>query len=267
MVVDRQRLLGAPHIYYLTLQTALDQPVFTEEAERDDFLELLELVRTVFAAQLFGWRLDSAQIHLALRLDPRIRDPEARLDLLGSRNHPSHERLQQRLGSIGSLMQCLGQRFAHRSHARHGSRGHFWAGRYRNCLLADDAALLASIAWLERPGAASSACHRGGDRPPRLSRLPLRVLPGGLAVPADEAQLGFPPPAPTDEHQAFQAFCQELDEDSLRSYGQALTRGWALGRPESLTESLDRLGRSSGRGRSRQIRELEDWQGLCGLWG
>lgn len=273
MANAHQRHTAAPHTYYLTVRTALDQPIFADTAHRNDYLDLLETVRQVFDAHLFSWRLDPDQAHLILRHGSPNLDTEQRLRerwaLLGSRSHLPFERLEQRLTNTGALMQTLSQRFSRTYHKRHGSSGHLWAGRYRSCLLADDAAVLATASWLERDHICSARLER--DTPastaPQLASLPLRMLPGGMTVPADEAQLGFPPPAPDDEAEVFALFRDDLDQDSLSAYAHALDHGWALGRPESLTESLDQLGRSTGRGRSRSVRELDDQLGLCGLWG
>jgi hypothetical protein len=62
-------------------------------------------------------------------------------------------------------------------------------------------------------------------------------------------------------------FSATMRTEHLSMYGEAIQHGWALGRPESLTDVLTRLGRGQGRGRSRSLRDLSDELGLCGVWG
>jgi hypothetical protein len=158
-------------------------------------------------------------------------------------------------------MQTLAQRYSRAYHARHGGRGHLWRERYHACLLADDSALIAAWAWLHRCGR-----HHGQLSRP-FTPLPLRQLPDGSAVAADEAPFGLPPPPAHVGTELAQHLADNLTGDDLAMYGQALNRSWCLGRPESLVEAQARLGRDVGRGRSRRRHELNDQLGLCGVWG
>ena len=101
-----------------------------------------------------------------------------------------------------------------------------------------------------------------------MTPAPVRALSDGEQIlPADEAPLGLPPP--TDDHARFllARFMHEIPEEDSLMYGYALNHGWCIGKPESLTDALSRLGRQFGRGRSRQLRDLDDQLGLCSLWG
>ena len=170
-------------------------------------------------------------------------------------------------------MQTLLQRFSREWNRRHESRGHLWAGRYRACLLADDNALLAAIAWVESEQlhqdtrVLSSADSRSGLPPVPLASLPIRRGPDGSLFTADESPPGLSPLTSRDGRLGFREFVAQLPPADLAAYGAALSNGWALGRPESLSGLLSRIGRSGGRGRSRQLRELDDRAGLCGVWG
>ena len=273
MVLSRNHLIGHPHTYHIQLTTALDQPCFANAADQAELLALLERVRSVYDFRCYAWALAPERLELVLRHAPPTEDDERlrqRWLGLGGSAALSAERLRTRLGSLGGLMQTLAQRSSAAWHRRHGTRGHLWAGRYRACLLADDAALLVACACCERlPGAVQGSGRTQGrdeEPPPLLAPLPIRSLPDGLVIPADEAQLGLPHPLPDAEGQLMHEFVAQI-ESALPSYVQALRHGWALGRPESLTDCVGRLGRSSGRGRSRQVRELDDELGLCGVWG
>lgn len=278
VTLRRRAIEGAPHTYYITGRSANDRPVLGPLRDLRAFTDLLERVRQVFDLRLYAFAVEPSAYHLVLRHadeavegDERLRE---RWALLGGRQPPDAARLRRRLTSLGGVMQTFTQRYSHEYHRRHGGRGHLWAGRYRACLLADDAALLAAVAWVEeetgaRLPATATSRHRlrGGRGAPQLAPLPVRATPDGSAVPADDALLALPPPTPEDEQDLFLRFAAALDAPARAAYGAALRRAWTIGRPESLTEAVARLGRARGRGRSRRQRELDDDLGLCGVWG
>lgn len=278
MVIGRSHLQGAPHTYLVTVRCALAHPVFADADETERLLRQLAALRAAFDARIYGYRIEADRFHLAIRhqgtiggSDDRLR---ARWQAIGGAASTAPARIRARLASLGGLMQTLLQRFSRDWNRRHGTAGHLWAGRFRSCLLADDAALLACVAWLEddashpRPARATSA-GRGNDAaaPLALANLPLRLAPDGSLFPADDAAMGMTPPAEDLLPALFLDFARSLTAGDLAAYGAALSAGWALGRPESLSETVARLGRSAGRGRSRQLRELDDRLGLCGVWG
>ena len=277
MAMLRNLIQGPPHTYVVGMQTALGLPLLADQIMQKNLLFLLNKLQTTFACQLYAWQFTPSSYRLALRLrPPTVESDEAlrlRWQALGGRTLIAADRLRERLGSLSGFMQTLNQRFSHLYHRDKGGRGQIWDGRFRCCLLADDAALIAAVSCMEEDEEASSDNDSVRLRVllpledhPRLTDLPIRQLPGGILTPADEIRLGMPPSSPGEANDLLRQFIDEY-QDSLPIYRQALEKGWALGRPESLHESLGRLGRSSGRGRSRQIRELDDDYGLCGLWG
>jgi hypothetical protein len=277
MALRRATITGPPHTYYLTARSSWGRDCLREREDRQGFLDLVELLRQAFDLRLYAYALQPDAYHLVLR--HRADFPEdhdhlvRRWQLLGG-GTPPLDRLQQRLTSLSGLMQTLAQRSSRAWHRRNGGRGPLWAERYRACLLADDAALLAAVAWVETvpsrelpPAATSRDQPRTSSALPQLAPLPLRSTPDGEIFPADETPLDLPPPPPQEAERLFRRFSASLGSAVIETYGQALLQGWSLGRPESLTEPLARLGRSQGRGRSRQLRELDDDFGLCGVWG
>ena len=274
----RQELTGAPHTYYVRVQGVLGHRLFTERGETDSLLALVERLRTAFDARIFAYlvQVDGLQIVLRHHGSLAIADDRLRARWLSIGGNPLTPvaRIKQRFTTLGGYMQTLLQRFSRDWNRRHRSRGHLWAGRYRACLLADDAALLAATAWLEdaethrHHAAASSRGERASAQTPvRLAQLPIRVGPDDSLFPTDDSPPGLVPASEELIPQHFARFVAQLDRGDLAAYGAALSNGWALGRPESLSESVSRLGRASGRGRSRQLRELDDHLGLCGVWG
>ncbi len=277
MPIGRTHLSGSPHTYLVSVRCALGHPVFAVADEALRLLHQLDALRVAFDARVYGYRIEADRFHLALRhqgtiggSDDRLR---ARWQSVGGGARTTPGRIRTRLASLGGLMQTLLQRFSRDWNRRHGKTGHLWAGRFRSCLLADDAALLACVAWLEdaashgQPACVTSAGRSAAPAALVLANLPLRLAPDGSLFPADDAAMGMTPPAEDALPGLFLCFARSLTPGDLTAYGAALSAGWALGRPESLSETVARLGRSTGRGRSRQLRELDDRLGLCGVWG
>jgi len=277
MPLRRDLLAGPPHSYYVQGHCAGDLAPLDEDESRY-FLALLERIRRVFDLRLYAYLILPDGYRLVFRHAERVVDSTEHLRerwrLLGGRSAPREDRLRRRLTSLSGVMQTLTQRFSMEHHRRRGGQGHLWAGRYRACLLADDTALLAVVSWLERVAAAtqpaersSGSRRRGGDASPALAPLPLRATPGDEVVPADDSTMALPPPTAEKECELLDRFAGTLNAENLASYGAAVDKAWTIGRPESLAEALARLGRQSGRGRSRRLRELDDELGLCGVWG
>jgi len=270
-MAGRSDLLGPPHTYAIAVRCALDQPLFASAADRDDAVAILEQVRDGYDARLYGWCLAPAGLHLVLSLPDRLPVDDAwlrqRWQRAGGAAAIPAERLRARLTSLGGCMQTLLQRLSRTWNRRHGRRGAIWAGRYRACLIADDAALLAAIAWFEGDLARDAVASSRDPHGPLLTTPPLRIGPDGKWYPADESPPGMPPPPAGERRAWIDRIAKELGPDHRHAYGEAMAHGWALGRPESLTGPLARLGRGPGRGRSRSLRHLDDDLGLCGVWG
>jgi hypothetical protein len=276
-VPQRSVILGEPHTYFVSVRSALGQHLFAEPVDRDATIRNLEEIRNAFASRCHAVALASDALHIVIHLPPL--PPNSTEDQLrarwmsaGGRSTMPLARLRQRLSSLSGFMQTLLQRLSRDWNRRHGSVGSLWARRYRACLLADDAALLAAIAWVEEelgPSAlvSSRTLRRSASSLLRLAIPPLRIGPDRQWFPADEGLPGVPPPANDDLHHWLARIAAELGPEHRRAYGDALQHGWALGRPESLTGPLARLSRVTGRGRSRRLRHLADDLGLCGVWG
>ena len=256
---------------YVSVRCALDQALFADSADRDDALAVIEQVRDGYDAALYAWCLSPSALHLVLRLPERLPIDDAwlrqRWQRAGGGSAISADRLRRRLTDLGGCMQTLLQRMSRARNRRHGTRGAIWAGRYRACLIADDAALLATIAWMEGDLARDAVASSRTASIPRVTAPPLRVGPDGMWYPADECPPGLPAPELGERSDWMARIADELGRDNRQAYGEAITHGWALGRPESLTGPLARLGRGPGRGRSRTLRHLADDLGLCGVWG
>jgi hypothetical protein len=277
MPLVRGVLVGPPHTYLVQVSTALGMSVFAHAGEADHLLRLLARLRQAFELRLFGYLITHDGLRLVLRHHAGVHETDDRLRarwaLIDGSPLTTVPRIKQRFSSLGGFMQTLLQRFSREWNRRHASRGHLWSGRYRACLLADDNALLAAVAWVEDPHLHRATCvisstdAHGPDALVPLAPLPIRRGPDGSLFTADESPPGLSPLSAEDGRAGFLDYVAELPPADLAAYGVALSSGWALGRPESLSGLLSRIGRSGGRGRSRQLRELDDRLGLCGVWG
>jgi hypothetical protein len=248
-----------------------------EDGACDLLLHHLEMVRQVFDASIYAWRISASGFTLVLRhraqFSGQLNKLQQRWALLGGKTVPRGERLIERVSSLSGLMQTLLQTASRCLGKRCGGPGTWWAPRYRCCLLSDDSALIAATIAIEqhRNDSLLSSSTAQRETPQegllQLASLPLCVMPDGEVRPSDTTPMGVKPPPPGQDYALFQDCLEQGVEDHARIYDKALNQAWALGRPESLSESMARLGRQSGRGRSRRIRELDDDWGLCGVWG
>jgi len=270
MPIVRKILMGPPHTYVVQTETTQAAPLF-DHIETAHFLQLIETVSKAFDARIFGYRITPTGFHLILRHIAVLNDSDEhirkRWQSIGGSPLTPLPRIKHRFTSLSGFMQTLLQRFSRDWNKRHQRRGHLWASRYRACLLADDLALLASVAWAEQfpqPTthfvATSATTSVVAETPIGLTPLPLRLGPDGSWFTADES-----PPAQVNA--LFTTFVQGIPPEDLARYGTALCHGWAFGRPDSLSQTISRLSREAGRGRSRQIHDLDDQLGLCGVWG
>lgn len=277
MPLVRGVLVGPPHTYLVQVSTALGMSVFGHPGEAEHLLHLITRLRQAFDVRLFGYLILRDGLRLVLRHHVSVNESDERLRtrwaLIDGSPLTTVPRIKQRFTSLGGFMQTFLQRFSREWNRRHASRGHLWSGRYRACLLADDHALLAAVAWVEDAHlhrtvrVLSSAEAHGPEASLPLTPLPIRRGPDGSLFTADESPPGLPPLTDEDGRAGFLDYVAELPPADLAAYGVALNAGWALGRPESLSGLISRIGRRGGRGRSRQLRELDDRLGLCGVWG
>jgi hypothetical protein len=272
----RTDLLGNPNTYAVMVHCALDQPLLADDEEARTFLEHLEVSRRSFDCRVFAFAVHARWFVILVQHQSDLSESEEALrqrwTLSRGRRVLSIERLRRRFTSLSGFMQTFLQGFSRAWNSRHGMRGSIWGRRYRACLLADDAALLAAIAWCEdhhrdQVIRTSHNLHGSSPMPVALAAPPLRVGPGDTMFPADYCPPGLSPPPETEIQAWLDRFSATMRSEHIHMYGEAIQHGWALGRPESLTDVLTRLGRGQGRGRSRSLRDLSDELGLCGVWG
>ena len=270
----RHLVTTANSTYYCTAHSAFAHALFEEELAFALFCSGLQEIITCFDCHIFAIAVEHDRFHLVIRHRQHLPFSDEKLLQLwhqhGGSPSAAVDRLRQRGTSLGGIMQTLLQRFGRRWHSEFGGQGRLWAERYHACILADDSAIAAAAVWCDRRPAVwrlkqdrTTAEHQGI----RLRAIPLNAVTDDIIVPADDAPFGLPTGNSQDSSELFTHWSSQQSDASVACYQRALCHGWAMGRPESLIESTALLGRSSGRGRSRSIRELGDDLGLCGVWG
>jgi hypothetical protein len=178
--------------------------------------------------------------------------------------------IEQRLTSLGGCMQVLTKEISQHINRKTNNRGTCWEPRFRCCLLADDSALCAMALSMHQEktalkGESANIWQPHHDAALNCSALPLLRLPSGQVIPADQGPLGTLPSV-GDENLLADLQSENNHVDYL-AWRSVWDKALAIGRPESLAETLGRFERPPSRGRRRRMRDLGDSWGLCGVWG
>ena len=201
------------------------QPIFLDEADRQQLLQLLESLAREFDVTVHAYVLMDNHFHLLLT--------------------------PQTAEGLPRLMQAVGRRYVRYFNDRHGRSGTLWDGRYKSTLIETERYLLACMAYIDlnpvraglvgqaRDYAWSSHGYYAGLRSDRLvNPHPLYWALGNTPF-AREA-----------------AYARLVQEGLSASQQQALTdsvlKGWALGGPEfmaHLQKQTDRRLSKSAAGR------------------
>lgn len=157
--------------------------------------------------------------------------------------------------NAGRLMKGLGQRYVQYVNRRYGRSGTLWEGRFRSCLLQEQAYVLACHRYIElNPVRAGMAAHPG-DYPWSSYRVNAQGEDSALATahPLYRA-LGADPAASAKEYRAL--FRGRLSADLVEQIRQATNGNYALGTPRFAAEVEATLGRRATRGRAGRPKRL-----------
>jgi len=143
--------------------------------------------------------------------------------------------------ALSRLMQTLGRRYVGVFNQRHGRSGTLWEGRFRACVLAPDAALLAALRWVDlaprQAGLASEllaypwsseAHHLGARRDTLISDPPVFWALGNT---------------PFERELAYR--CQlerDVSPDETLTLERCLRSGHAFGSPDFVAQLQQRTG-------------------------
>ena len=228
------RLVVPNHLHHVVARGNNDQPVFLDDTDYQQFLNLLR-----DTAQQYG-----VAIH-AYALLP------ARVQLLAT---PSTE------AALGKMMQAIGRHYVPWFNARHQRSGSLWEGRFRATVLdADDyfvpcAHLIeyqplheAVSMDMEHYRWSSHAHHTGARRQPWLTDHPAYWKLGNTPFEREAVykELCATPPAPK----------------MVEAIGEATRKAWALGSDAfraSLAKLTDRRLEPARRGRPRKIAQAAE---------
>ncbi|MGO9921810.1 MAG: transposase [Isosphaeraceae bacterium] len=136
-------------------------------------LDRLRELAGLFAIEVCGYSVMSNHLHLVLRNRPDIAEQWSadeiawrwcrvfppRDDATGEPREPdlamltaNSERLaevRKRLANLSWFMRCFCEKIARKANHEDGSRGRFWAGRFRSVALLDEAAILACSVYVD----------------------------------------------------------------------------------------------------------------------
>jgi putative transposase len=99
------------------------QEIFSDDGDRQSFLEALDRTRSRYPFRLLGYCLMSNHFHLLVRPDAGQ--------------------------SISRILQSLTVAHTWQYHKRHGSSGHVWQGRFKSPVIQDDEHLLMVLRYIE----------------------------------------------------------------------------------------------------------------------
>jgi REP element-mobilizing transposase RayT len=137
--VPREARFHEPGSYrHLTARANNPDGLFLDDADRWTFLRLLGEVTRVSRWRCLGWCLLTTHYHLLV---------------------------QEGAQSLSTAMHLLHSRYVRAFNARHGRRGHVFAGRYHVTTIEDDAHLVSALRYVARNPIEAGLCSVPEDWP------------------------------------------------------------------------------------------------------
>ena len=137
------------------------------------------------------------------------------------RSRLSPERIAERISSLSLCLQSLSQELSRQRNRVTGENGGCWEARFKSCLLADDAGLLAATITVTNQLDATLTLHPLQRGPLDAAPLPLAMLPNGDVIPADQGALLTPPE--TSHEELYASLLKQFEDSDLSSSAQCLT--------------------------------------------
>lgn len=220
--LPRLALAGQPHLVLMQGHSA--QAVFTDDADRQQFLAALRESAPQHGVAVHGYALLPQQVLLLLT--------------------PAEG------AALGRLMQGLGRRYGAAFNRRHGRSGSLWAGRFRTAVVQAGAPLLEAMLFVDLQaltgGPAQAAWssldhHLGRRRDPVITDGPAWWTLGNT---------------PFDREAAYRRFIDEgLAPERTAALAAAAHKGWAIGDAvflAGLAQQTERPVQPRPRGRPRR---------------
>lgn len=205
------------------------QPVFTDEADRQAFRDMLRDAAADAFVAIHAYALG-----------------ERRLLLLATPTEP---------GALSRMMQGLARRYTVWFNKRHGRAGTLWAGRFGATVIDPDVELIAAMRHIESDAVLSGDASAPRDR--RWSSAAHHLGVDHDPIVSDHLRFWALGNTPFERHASYRdAVSQPLSDAERRRFDDAARKGWALG-SERFVESLGQLSgrravpRRPGRPRAR----------------
>ena len=225
------RLTAAGYPHHVIQRGNNRQPIFLDDADRRQFLDILRTQARELGVALHAYVLMDNHVHLLLTPDTA--------------------------DGLPRLMQALGRSYVRAFNARHGRTGTLWEGRYRSTVIEAERYLLACMAYIElnpvRAGmvaapadfAWSSHAHHVGQRSDPL------VTPHALYW-----EMGDTPFARERAYGELVSTRQQAG--SHGDLARAVHAGWALGGEAFLDTLATQTSRRVSKGKAGRPPKLQD---------
>jgi putative transposase len=219
----RLAVAGQPHLVIQRGDAA--RPAFVDEIDRRRYVELLGEVARVSPVAIHAFGATDAEV-----------------DLLVTPSQPE---------ALGRFMQRVGRRYVAEFHARHGTSGTLWPGRFQSAAIDPEHYLLPCIQYVEQAPVRAGVAAQAGEWPWSSAQHHIgsrRVA--WLKDHPDYWRLGNTPFEREARHEI--RLQQLLGEAALGELQKAVRGGWPLGSTAfvaAIAQATDRPVRPRPRGR------------------
>ncbi len=151
-------------------------------------------------------------------------------------------------GSLGGLMKGLGQRYVQYVNRTYGRSGTLWEGRFRSCLLQDEAYVLACYRYIELNPVRAGMVEHPGEYRWSSYRANAQGVPAAWLVP-QPLYMGLSGDEESRRASYRDLFRYELEPGTVDDIRQATNGNYALGDGRFVAEVERMLGRRVTRGK------------------
>jgi REP element-mobilizing transposase RayT len=211
------RLEFSGAIYHITSRGDRREPIYRDDGDRNDHLEVLAQAADRFDAQLLAYCQMGNHYHLVLHT---------------------------RQGNLSRLMRHVNGVYTQRFNRRHGLVGHLLQGRFKAILVDRDAYLLTLCRYVERNPVAAGLVPHPADWQWSSCRAHLGLAPTPAWLDSDGLHgylLGYPVKTSADRKRATALYAELTQQDDLGDlWQQGLHNQVFLGDEDFVKRSLDR---------------------------
>lgn len=162
--------------------------------------------------------------------------------------------------SAGEMMKHLGQRYVHHVNRTQGRSGTLWEGRFRSCIVQDEAYLLSCYRYIELNPVRAGVVDHPAEYPWSSYRANAEGEHNPLLVP-HQLYLGLESPGETAPAAYRELFRDELGPRLEADIGRATNGNFALGDAQFQTRMAAALGRRVTPGKPGRPRRIKGRDG------